>query len=166
MLSLQSSPTTLGGLSVPAANLQEGKLTAMTVEGFNQSLSALAGTSVIVSAAYSDQNSEDAFVQSNFSNESWLQAEYWRVIGGGEMRISNFDHRQKYGLTTPIDAIQELQVRLRDQRVIDVQIDEKTGDLIFQFTGEVKFQAFSFTGYEDWQIKFPNATGEYSNYAG
>jgi hypothetical protein len=44
-------------------------------------------------------------------------------------------------------------------------INKETGDLLFNFTNDVKLQVLNFTGYEIWQISFPDGTGEYSNYA-
>jgi len=41
----------------------------MTIEGFDLSLSNLIGASVVVSAAYSDQDPKDAFVQLQFSEK-------------------------------------------------------------------------------------------------
>jgi len=31
--------------------------------------------------------------------------------------------------------------------------------------GDLKLQILNFTGYEIWEIRFPDGTGEYSNYA-
>lgn len=100
-----------------------------------------------------------------FSNGSRLRAEYWRAIKEGKAGISSFDHRQKYGLPEPIDAIKELQEQLQDNIVTDALLDRETGDLNFQFRGSIKLQVFNFTGYEIWEISFPDGTGEYSSYA-
>lgn len=43
--------------------------------------------------------------------------------------------------------------------------DARTGDLIFSFEPNVELQVFNLTGYEDWEIHFPDGTGEYSNFA-
>ena len=79
--------------------------------------------------------------------------------------VSSFDHQQRYGLNAPIDAIRELQNTLRDKTVLEAGHDEETGDLLFQFTGDIKLQVFGFSGYEVWEISFSDGTGEYSNYA-
>ena len=106
-----------------------------------------------------------ASVQLLFANGSSLRAAYWRVIQDGRAGTSSFDHRRKYGLPAPVDAIKELQELLQDRAVTDARLDKETGDLLFQFAGNIKLQVFNFTGYEIWDIIFPDGTGEYSNYA-
>ena len=94
-----------------------------------------------------------------------LQASYWRVVKDGKERISSFDHRQKYGLPAALDALGELQGELRDKTVTEAQWDKETGELLFQFTQNIKLQIFAFTGYAVCEISFPDGAGEYSNYA-
>jgi hypothetical protein len=47
----------------------------------------------------------------------------------------------------------------------EAQLDKEISDLLFQFTENTKLQIFAFTGYEVWEISFPDGTGEYSNHA-
>jgi len=101
----------------------------------------------------------------HFSDGSTLVAEYWRVTRRGEASVSSFDHRQQYGLPAPIDAVHELQRQLEGKTVTEAQLDGETGDLIFRFNENVKVQMLNLTGYEDWEMRFPDGTGEYSNYA-
>jgi len=49
--------------------------------------------------------------------------------------------------------------------VVEALHDQETGDLLFKFTQDIKLQILNVTGYEIWQIRFPDGTGEYSNYA-
>jgi hypothetical protein len=91
-----------------------------------------------------------------------LYADYWR---NGKAGISSFDHQQQYGLPAPLDAIRELQEVIQRKSVIDARLDGETGDLIFNFNGNIKLQIFNFTGYEVWEISFSNGSVEYSNYA-
>jgi hypothetical protein len=44
-------------------------------------------------------------------------------------------------------------------------MDEATGDLHFRFGIEVTLHVFNFTGFEIWEVRFPDGTGELSNYA-
>jgi hypothetical protein len=106
-----------------------------------------------------------ASVQLLFADGSKLRATYWRVIKDGKAGISSFDHQQQYGLPAPIDAIKELQEELQNKTVTDAHLDKETGDLLFHFAGSVKFHVFNFTGYEIWDITFPDGTVEYSNYS-
>jgi hypothetical protein len=96
-------------------------------------------------AAYRDAGM--AGVRLIFAEGTTLQASYWRVVKDGKERLSSFDHRQKYGLPAALDAVGELQRELRDKTVTEAQWDKETGDLLFQFTENIKLQIFAFTGY-------------------
>jgi hypothetical protein len=137
----------------------------MALDNFDTELSRLKSTTVRVSDSGAFPELGAASVQLIFSDGSKLRADYWRVIRDGKARDSSFDHKQKYGLPEPIDAIRHLQKELHGRRVSDACLEAKTGDLIFCLEGDVEFQVFNFTGYEVWEILFPNGIGEYSNYA-
>ena len=139
-------------------------LVVVTVKNFDESLSNLKNASVSVSATNAHPEFEDASIQLVFTNGSILRAEYWRVTKNGNASISSFDHQQQYGLPRPIDAIKELQEHLHDRQITDARLDGETGDLFFVFAENTKLQIFNFTGYEIWEIRFPDGTGEYSNY--
>jgi hypothetical protein len=132
-------------------------------EAFDKSLFDLKNGSVLVAAstAYPGTASVDLL----FGNGSTLRADYWRIIQNGKAGISSFDHEQQYGLPSPIDAIRELQEHLQGKIVADARKDCETGDLLFQFSENVKLQVLNFTGYEVWEFSFPDGTGELSNYA-
>jgi hypothetical protein len=145
--------------------LLQCNLTVVMVQNFDKSLSKLKNRSVSVSASnqYPEQAGE-ASVQLAFADGSKLRADFWRVTKDGRAGISSFDHQQQYGLPAPIDAITELRAQLQDKTVNDAKLDE-SGDLLFEFSGNIKFRVFNFTAYEAWEIHFPDGTGEYSNYA-
>lgn len=133
----------------------------MPLHSLDVELSKLKGRTVRVSES-------DAFpesVQVVFSDGSRLRADYWRVIRNGKARDSSFDHKQQYGLPEPIDAIRHLQKELHGNPVSDARLEAKTGDLIFRLAGDIEFQVFNFTGYEVWEMLFPNGMVEHSNYA-
>lgn len=48
----------------------------------------------------------------SFSDTTRLSAQFWRLIKNGKPLVSIFDHRQKYGLPEPIDAIHVLEKRV------------------------------------------------------
>ena len=104
-------------------------------------------------------------VQMLFAEGTEVRADYWRLIQNGKAGTSSFDHKQKYGLPAPIDAIQKLQEELQNRVVEAAKLDPETGDLLFHFAGDTKCQILNLTGYEVWEISFPDGTGEYSNYA-
>ena len=125
-----------------------------------QSLRKLKGCSVQVTGndACPPENGATSVVIL-FSNGTTLRADYWRVIKDGRASISNFDHGQQYGLPAPIDAVALLATDLQGRLVTDAQHDKETGDLLFWFTNDMKCQILNFTGYEIWEINFPDGTG-------
>jgi hypothetical protein len=136
------------------------------LNGLEESLKKLKGCS----AQVTENNSYPpeyggASVVMVFSEGTELRADYWRVIKDGRASISSFDHRQKYGLPAPIDAIALLAKDLQGRLLTEARHDTETGDLLLWFSNNVKCQIFNVTGYEIWEIHFPDGTGEYSNYA-
>lgn len=104
-----------------------------------------------------------ASIEVIFTNGTRLTAEYWRLVIDGGAGLSSFDHQQNYGLRAPIDAVKNLSETLRDKLLTNAILDHMTGDLLFDFDGNVSLQVFNFTGYEIWHIRFPDGTREYSN---
>ncbi|MBI3406021.1 MAG: hypothetical protein HY046_11250 [Acidobacteria bacterium] len=135
------------------------------VPHFDKSLSKLKNGPVSVSASNAYPEAGAASVQLVFADGSRLRADYWRVIIDGKAVISSFDHQQQYGLPAPIDAIAELRGQLQDKAVTDANLDTESGDLLFEFSYNIKLRVFNFSGYEVWEIVFPDGTGEYSNRA-
>jgi hypothetical protein len=136
----------------------------MTVKGFTESLSKLKHAPVRVTASNAFPEAGAASVELLFENGSTLRADYWRLIIDGKAGISSFDHKQKYGLPTPIDAIKVLEDLLQSKLVTNAYLDYETGDLLFHFDGGIRLRVFNFTSYEIWEVHFPDGTGEYSNY--
>ncbi len=100
-----------------------------------------------------------------FADGTKLDAQFWRLNKGGRPLVSIFDHRQRYGLPAPVDAIGRLGGELLGKLVEDAAMDEATGDLCLSFRRDVVLQVFNFTAFEIWAVKFPDGTGELSNYA-
>jgi hypothetical protein len=105
-----------------------------------------------------------ASVLMKFSDGTTLRTDYWRLIKNNRQLLSSFDHQQQYGLPEPIDAKAELQNELRDLSVSEARLDQETGDLSFQFGDHCNLQVLNFTGYEIWEITFPDGSREFSNY--
>ena len=135
------------------------------LQNFDKSLSKLKNHSVSVSASNAYPEAGAASVELIFAEGSRLRADYWRLAKDGRAGTSSFDHQQQYGLSTPIDAIAELRGQLQNRIVTDAKLDGESGDLLFEFSDNIKFRVFNFTGYEVWEIHFADGTGEYSNYA-
>lgn len=135
-------------------------------KGLEEGLKKLKDSSAQITAnnAYVSENG-CASIVILFSEGTRLRAEYWRLIKDGKAYISSFDHNQLYGLKSPIDAIRSLSEELHGRIVTEVHHESETGDIILNFSNFVAVQIFNFTGYEIWEITFPDGTGEYSNYA-
>jgi len=129
-----------------------------------KSLSERVGASAGVSPGNGHPEPGMASIQLSFADGTRLEAEYWRLIIDGKAGISSFDHQQKYGVPAPIDALNSLGQTLQGKVVTGAALDQNTGDLHFEFGGNIVLQVFNFTGYEIWHIHFPDGTGEYSNY--
>jgi len=131
-----------------------------------ENLAKLIGsTAVIIEGKLYESEPGNPAVAITFSEGTRLRTDYWRLIRNKKASISSFDHQQKYGLPSPIDAVDTLKRELQGKAVTGVRFDEETGDLQFELANDSEFQALNFTDYEVWEISFPDGTGEYSNYA-
>jgi hypothetical protein len=130
-----------------------------------ESLSKLVSTSVIVSPGSGAPEPGMASVELLFTDGTRLEAEYWRLVEDGAASYSSFDHQQLYGLPARIDAVAELRMRLSGKIVTSAVLDRETGDLMFEFTGQIKLQVLNVTGYEIWVLRFPNGAVDYSNHS-
>ena len=124
------------------------------------SLDKLKKTNIRASRAFD----EEGTVRFQFSDGTDLRADYWRLLEDARELLSSFDDRQQYGLPAPIDAVNELQSRLSERGLLAAELDTGTGDLLFGFERGLKLQIFGFSGYESWEIHFPDGTGNYSNH--
>ncbi|MFF2083221.1 hypothetical protein ACFVVM_05575 [Nocardia sp. NPDC058176] len=101
----------------------------------------------------------------DFSDGTGLSAQFWRLTKKGRPEVSIFDHRRQYGLPAPIDALSILRHELVGRTLLVAELDQTTADLRFMFEGELRLEVFNFTGFEIWELTFPDGTGELSNYA-
>ncbi len=106
----------------------------------------------------------NATVNITFSNGVLLRADYWRLVTSGRQSFSSFDHKQKYGLPAPINAISRLEEALNGEVVLGAKLDKSTGDIIINCSKDMVLQILNFTGYEVWELSFPNGSREFSNY--
>jgi hypothetical protein len=134
-------------------------------KSFEQSLARLRNVSIAVSADNIPDTEGTAAIVVKFSDGTVLKASYWRFIEGGQALLSSFDHQKRYGLPAPIDAKEQISSLLEGKTCNDVQFDSETADLSLIFGEATTLQVFNFTAYEIWEMKFPDGTVEYSNYA-
>lgn len=100
-----------------------------------------------------------------FSDGTSLAAQFWRLTKKGRPEVSIFDHRRQYGLPAPIDALSVLRDELVGGQLQAAEMDPATADLRFTFEGGLRLEVFNFTGFEIWELTFPDGTGQLSNYA-
>jgi hypothetical protein len=137
---------------------------------FETTLAQLRGTNcVAVDAVEFEEVPKDTVyavgTSIRFGDGTKLDAQFWRLTKVGKPWVSIFDHRQKYGGPEPIDAIRVLKEELVGKPVVEATMSKKSGDLLFEFGSDLTLEVFNFTGYEIWQMTFPDGTGELSNYA-
>jgi len=132
---------------------------------FVRKLEELKNVSIEVVADDTPDEEGTAAISIKFSDGTMLQAFYWRLVQDGRAELASFDHRKKYGFPEPIDAKRQVSTQLTGKICRNVQFDYATGDLTLVLGETSKLQVFNFTGYEIWTLRFPDGTGEYSNYA-
>ena len=142
-----------------------GEYRPQAVKAFEQKLAELKNVGIEVAADNTPDDQGTAGITITFSDGTVLAGAYWRLIHDGRAVLSSFDHKKRYGLPAPIDAKEQI-ARLLARRICqNVQFDRVTADLILVFDGTTKLQVFNFTAFEMWALRFPDGTGEYSNYA-
>jgi hypothetical protein len=132
---------------------------------WDRGLDSLRGTTIAVRGDDIPDLDGQASIIVEFSDGTRLKACYWRALKNGKSHLSSFDHHQKYGLPAAIDAKNQLADLLTGSVCQEVVCDRATADLLAKFDQDKALQVFNFTGYEIWEIQFPDGTGQYSNYA-
>jgi hypothetical protein len=102
--------------------------------------------------------------QIRISDGTVLDAQFWRLLKEAHPRISIFDHRQQYGLPSPIDAVSVLRDEVTDKKIVDATMNA-AGDLLFLMEGDLTLEIFNFTAFEIWEVTFSDGTSQLSNYA-
>ena len=88
----------------------------------------------------------------------------WRVLVGGRHAFGSGDHGQKYGLPAPKDAVALGRARLVGRRAVEIAALRGTGDLRILLEGGVTLEIFATsTGYEPWQVYWPDGSGVFAN---
>ena len=99
----------------------------------------------------------------DFQNGTSVSAPCWRLVRKDEVNLSSFDHKENYGLSDAINAPAQLSRAVVHQKVNAASVDESTGDLEFAMADGSRLQVFNFTGYESWEVSFPDGTNMHSS---
>ena len=91
-----------------------------------------------------------------FGEARFVSASLWRILNGGQIRLTSLDHGRRYGLPAPFDAVAEAKDELVGKRVVDVRVTEASADveLLFEDDRTLQFLTDS-TGYEAWSFVAP-----------
>lgn len=82
----------------------------------------------------------------------------WRILRDAKILLSSEDHRQKYGLPAPIDAVADARKLLDGKPVREFAVHPGTSDILVAFTDGLSLQILTFaTGYECWQLERPGS---------
>ena len=80
----------------------------------------------------------------------------WRIKVDGRVALTSYDHTQQFGLPAPVDAHTEASSRLKDARVLNVRLDEKSANLILEFDRGLRLEVLTdSSGYEPWNLHAP-----------
>jgi hypothetical protein len=64
------------------------------------------------------------------------------------------DDGQQFGLKTRVNAAEQLKMKVGEERISDVRIDDATSDLAFQFGQSLRLEVISASsGYEAWSLQ-------------
>jgi len=77
----------------------------------------------------------------------------WRLVENGRIRLTSADDGQQFGLSAPLDAVDEIKQRLTSASVKKVELREGLLDLDIHFnTGHVLQVIPDSSGYEAWTL--------------
>src|SRR6188768_4327934 len=80
----------------------------------------------------------------------------WRVTDGRTVCLGRIDHRQLFGLASPVDGVSML-LSLTATRIVESTWVSRHSDLRVEFSGGVRLETFSeSSGYESWTLSRPN----------
>jgi len=80
----------------------------------------------------------------------------WRVTKDGSIRAGHCDHRQQFGLPSPIDVEARVSELVNDLVVVDALIVTGCADCSIDFGGGTRLEVFNnSSGYESWMLNGP-----------
>lgn len=89
-----------------------------------------------------------------FDNDASLVVHcLWRILEGGRIRFTSNDDGQKFGLPAPVDLEGEINSRLANTTIDDVQLITGVLDLTIHFGKHYSVQVVpDSSGYESWDL--------------
>jgi FtsP/CotA-like multicopper oxidase with cupredoxin domain len=79
---------------------------------------------------------------------------FWRLVSEKAIEVTSEDDGQQFGLMkTRVNAAEQLKMKVGEERISDVRIDDATSDLTFQFGQSLRLEVISTSsGYEAWSL--------------
>jgi hypothetical protein len=78
----------------------------------------------------------------------------WRLVESGRIRVTSDDDGQQFGLSEPVDAAAEVNVRLTSAIVEEVGLRQGLLDLVLRFgNGHLLEIIPTSSGYEAWDVR-------------
>ena len=95
-----------------------------------------------------------------FGSDALITVEcLWRIVQLPRVVLTSEDHRQKFGLPAPVDAVAESTQLLLGKSVTAVSLREATADLVINFGSDLRLEIISTSsGYENWHMRDPSST--------
>src|SRR5688500_4611040 len=96
----------------------------------------------------------DGFSWYWYFENSWLgSVNLWRFLRDGRVQYVSSDQGARFGLGHPLDLMGPRQDALGGRRVVGIDIDDQTGDLVLDFGDGVRIQVLiSSGGYESYML--------------
>jgi hypothetical protein len=77
----------------------------------------------------------------------------WRLVSDAVIEVTSEDDGQLFGLKNPVNAAEQLKLKIGEARITDVHIDDATSDLTFHFGQKLRLEIISTSaGYEAWSL--------------
>jgi Family of unknown function (DUF6188) len=80
----------------------------------------------------------------------------WCILVQERIAVTSRDHGHRFGHGDAVDACARAALLLQDRLVVSVRLEERSGDLIVEFTDGRSLQIFNdSSGYEPWNLTAP-----------
>lgn len=84
-----------------------------------------------------------------------VEASIWRILQKNKILRTSEDHMQKFGLPQPVNLVEEIEKVLADAHLLQIKVDEDTGDLHLVFSDNIEMQILiTSSGYESYSFSF------------
>lgn len=81
----------------------------------------------------------------------------WRLSTPAEMVASSEDHGHRFGLPSPLDAVDSLRSRVKGSQVTESSIRDGAPDLVLRFDSGLILEVLALSvGYENWEARDPS----------